>query len=306
MLTCLICIPLFFNEVTFFTSSYFRFDGLFKVINSIKALNYILWVILIFSEGLYLNYLANEFKIVNQNTHFPLAMFVLLNAFSIVGLQLSQVHFLNLFLLVVLHQMLLIYNERKANFTIFNAAFFVGIGAVLYLPFIVLMLLLWFVIRYIKPFYWKEYIVSIFGVVTPFLYVAFYYFMMNQLTINNLFNLPTTALIEHSSTTKLSWHFIIFIVLLLIFSVVYSVFHIQHLVVKTQKFITIILLLMIITALSQLIIEPVFSENVISFQFILIPLTVLISIVFTEFKKQKITQGIFYLLMLFLLGNYLI
>jgi len=63
---------------------------------------------------------------------------------------------------------------------------------------------------------------------------------------------------------------------------------------------------MMITALTQFVIEPIFRGNFIGFQFILIPLTVLISIVFTEFKKQKITQGVFYLLLLFLLGNYLI
>lgn len=306
MLTLLICMPLFFNDITVISSSYFRFSIFFNFINSIKWLNFLLWVIVIFCEGLYLNYLVNEFKITNQNTHFPLVLFVLLNGFSAAGLLLNQTHLIHLFLLLALHQLLLIYNERKATFKIFNAAFFLGIGTVFYLPFGVLIVLLWFVIRYVKPFYWKEYIVSILGFCVPFIYVVFYYFMTDNLTLNNLFSNAEISLKEGLEMPKIAWHYLVFIVLLTFFCIFFTFVHVQHLVVKIRKFIIIIFLLFVGILFTQLFFEPLTRSTIIGFQLITLPLSILISIPLIELKKTKIAKGIFYFLLLMLLGNYFV
>ncbi len=59
LVAVLICIPLFFSDVTLNSSTYFRFTPIFEQINTIKWLGFLFWIIVVVGEGLYLNYLAN-------------------------------------------------------------------------------------------------------------------------------------------------------------------------------------------------------------------------------------------------------
>ncbi|MBW6483989.1 MAG: hypothetical protein K0B10_13135 [Vicingaceae bacterium] len=267
-----------------------------------------LWIIVVVGEGLYLNYLANQFKLLNQNTHLPLILFVLLNGFSSAGLILNSTHLVHLFLLLALHQMLQMYNERKVNFKAFNVGLFVGLASVIYLPVVVLMLLVWFVIRYVKPIYWKEYVASILGFVVPCIYVGFYYFMNDNLTLENVFFLPSsTHIIETNQLSvfeKINWHYVVFIALFAIFSILFSYAHIQTQVVKVRKYITILLLLLLVLFVSQLVFEPITRTNIYSYQLFIIPLTIIFSIPLIEMKRTRIAEGIFYLFILMIIGNY--
>lgn len=310
LVAVLLYIPLFFSDVSLNSSAYFRFTPIFEQINAIKWLGFLLWIIVVVGEGLYLNYLANKFKLLNKNTHLPLILFVLMNGFSSAGLVLNATHSLHLFLLLALHQMLLMYNERKVNFKVFNVGLFIGLATVIYLPVGVLMLLIWFVIQYVKPIYWKEYVASILGFVVPFIYVAFYYFMNDNLTLENVFFLTlSTHIIEPNQLSvleKMNWHYVVFIVLFAIFSTFYSLFYIQNQVVKVRKYITIILLFLFILFVSQLVFEPITKANIYSYQLFIIPLTIIYSIPLIEMKRTRISEGIFYLFILMIIGNYFI
>ena len=310
LVAVLLCIPLFFSDVSLNSSVYFRFTPIFEQINAIKWLGFLLWIIVVVGEGLYLNYLANEFKLLNKNTHLPLILFVLLNGFSAAGLVLNSTHLLHLFLLLALHQMLLMYNERKVNFKVFNVGFFIGLASVIYLPVGMLMLLVWFVIRYVKPIYWKEYVASILGFVVPFVYVTFYYFMNDNLTLENvLFLTSSTHIIEPNQLyvlEKMSWHYVVFIMLFAIFSTVFSLSYIQIQVVKVRKYITIILLLLFILFVSQLVFESFSKTSLFSYQLLIIPITIIFSIPLVEMKRTRIAEGIFYLFVLMIIGNYFI
>jgi len=310
LVAVLLCVPLFFSDVSLNSSVYFRFTPIFEQINAIKWLGFLLWIIIVVGEGLYLNYLANEFKLLNKNTHLPLILFVLLNGFSVAGLVLNSTHLLHLFLLLALHQMLLMYNERKVNFKVFNVGFFIGLASVIYLPVGMLMLLVWFVIRYVKPIYWKEYVASILGFVVPFVYVTFYYFINDNLTLENvLFLTSSTHIIEPNQLSvleKMSWHYVVFIMLFAIFSTVFSLSYIQIQVVEVRKYITIILLLLVILFVSQLVFEPITRTNIYSYQLFIIPITIIFSIPLIEMKRTRIAEGIFYLFVLMIIGNYFI
>lgn len=310
LVTILLCIPMFFSDVSLNSSTYFRFSIFFEQINAIKWLGVLLWITVVFSEGLYLNYLANEFKLLNKNTHLPLILFVLLNGFSMGGLILNSTHLLQFFLLLALHQMLLMYNERKVNFKAFNVGVFVGLASVIYLPISGLMLLVWFVIRYIKPIYWKEYVASILGFVVPFIYVAFYYFMIDNLTMEKFFFLaPSTPIIEPNQLLvleKMSWHYVIFIVLFAVFSLFFTLSYSLIQVVKIRKYITIFLLLLLVLVVIQLIFESTTRHGIFSYQILTIPLAIIFSIPLIELKRTKIAEGIFYLFILMLIGNYFV
>lgn len=307
LITIALGLPIFFTEPTVVDANLFRFSEFFNSVNSTTWLRYILWCIFTIGIGYYLNYIVNQYKLVNNNTHVSFIIYVVLQTLFPSALIFSPIQIITVFILVILHQSNELYNTRKETLKTFNLGFFMGLAAMLYLPIGFLMLLVWFIMRYYKPPYWKEYIVSLMGVFVPFVYLLAYYFIFNEFSIDKIYFIETT---ETSAPINESWslnQLLFFIVMGLVF--LYALWHFviatQKSVVRVRKYRSVMLLLILGIVLQHFIFLKNTTITPDFFALLSIPLSVIIGNLLIEIKKKWIAETIFIIFFVLMLINYL-
>lgn len=307
LITIALSLPIFFTEPTVVDVNLFRFSEFFNSVNSTTWLRYILWCIFTIGIGYYLNYIVNQYKLVNNNTHVSFIIYVVLQTLFPSALIFSPIQIITVFILVILHQSNELYNTRKETLKTFNLGFFMGLAAMLYLPIGFLMLLVWFIMRYYKPPYWKEYIVSLMGVFVPFVYLLAYYFIFNEFSIDKIYFIETT---ETSAPINESWslnQLLFFIVMGLVF--LYALWHFviatQKSVVRVRKYRSVMLLLILGIVLQHFIFLKNTTITPDFFALLSIPLSVIIGNLLIEIKKKWIAETIFIIFFVLMLINYL-
>ncbi len=308
LVTIALGLPIFFTEPTAVDVNLFRFSEFFNSINKTTWLRYILWCIFTIGIGYYLNYIVNQYKLVNNNTHVPFIIYVVLQTLFPAALIFSPTQIIMVFILFILHQSNELYNTRKETLKTFNLGFFMGLAAILYLPIGFLMLLVWFIMRYYKPPYWKEYVVSLMGIFVPFVYLLAYYFIFNEFSIDKIFFIETAT--EISAPINESWslnQLLFFIVMGLVF--LYALWHFviatQKSVVRVRKYRSVILLLILGIVLQHFIFLKNATINADFFALLSIPLSIIISNLLIEIKKKWIAETIFIIFFVLMLINYL-
>lgn len=307
LITIALGLPIFFTEPTIVDANLFRFSEFFNTVNNTTWLRYILWCVFTIGIGYYLNYIVNQYKLVNNNTHVPFIIYVVLQTLFPAALIFSPIQLITVFILVILHQSNELYNTRKETLKTFNLGFFMGLAAILYLPIGFLMLLVWFIMRYYKPPYWKEYVVSLMGAFVPFVYMLAYYFIFNEFSIDKIYFIETA---EISAPTNESWslnQLLFFIVMGLVF--LYALWHFviatQKSVVRVRKYRSVMLLLILGIVLQHFIFLKNTTINADFFALLSIPLSVIIGNLLIEIKKKWIAETIFIIFFVLMLINYL-
>lgn len=175
--------------VSDFTSQYFEFSnsvdlGLW---GSVKTTSYF-WMyfasgILIFLNALGLNYLFNANVFYEKNTYIVSLLYVILMSFYHSFYQIDGVLIAQSFLILTLYQLFKLENTVDGRMTCFNAGFFFGIAASFHPSLIFVYPLLWFMILRIRPYVWREMIMSLLGFLVPLIY-GFSYILWKEEQIN--------------------------------------------------------------------------------------------------------------------------
>lgn len=311
----LLGVVIFIQPKPNYTPHYVRFPDLFAFINGNSFIRYMVWSLLIIGEGIFLNFLVNRYKLFNRITHLPFIVFVLLNGLSASFLVVTPIHFVNLFVLLMIYQFFELYNARKLTLVAFNIGLFVGIGAVLYLPMLFLMVLVAFVLRFLKPPYWKEYVVAAIGATLPFIYVGVSLFLNDEaINFNSIFFINEIRQgVNHTEITHLfsrfsglEYYYLIGLMIVggLVLLLVFWEYIIgtQKSVVRIRKFRSVMMLLFV----SYLIQQIIFETSIIQSSLVLL-LCIPVSVVFGEYflvaKKKWWAELVFILLLAAVLIN---
>lgn len=121
-------------------------------------------------------------EIVNKQNYFPVFLYLLVCLATVSPSQLSPQIFTNVLLLIALYMLLDVYRSDKALKSIYEAAFwlscssFISVSSILAIPLFFTALLI------LRPFYWREWAVALFGFLSPhFIYECLaYLFDWNQ------------------------------------------------------------------------------------------------------------------------------
>jgi hypothetical protein len=127
-----------------------------------------------------LNYLAAEQEVLNTATYMPGVMY---GVFMSCGPLLTSLHPVlcaNLFLILALRRLFTTHRKETAYAEVFDAGMYVALATLFYVPALVFMPLIWVSLILIRPFIWREWIISFFGFVTPYLFVGMYYYWIDK------------------------------------------------------------------------------------------------------------------------------
>ena len=108
-------------------------------------------------------------------------MYVTVSALLVPFLILSPPLICNFLILWMIDKILSFYKNENAKTTAFDLGMIVGIGTLIYFPYIYMFLAVWIGMVIFRAFNWREWVGVLIGFVTIFFFLAVYYYWNNRL-----------------------------------------------------------------------------------------------------------------------------
>lgn len=143
------------------------------------------YIIIILSSLLILRiFTINDFT--NKKSLLPAFIF----CFSAIILKNSpyfqQIIITNLILIFAFGDILKIYNKTDSYEEIYNNSFLLSLSSIIYLPSIYFTIIIWLTLIVFRIFNWREWVISIIGLITPYFLVFAFFFLTDNLDKNLL------------------------------------------------------------------------------------------------------------------------
>jgi hypothetical protein len=253
----------------------------------------------------YFNYLVDAFGLLKKKSFVPALIFLMLMSSGKSMLCLQPAIPAILFLLVALHKLMLTYRKELDLSDFFDASFFISLASLFYFPSFLFFPLVWVALIVIRPFIWREWIVTFFGFALPyiFVFVWYYYFGKVNVLLQDKIFFPEDF--EFVLPYKWPNSFLFYTLILsffLVVSVIYFFIKIPVNTIFTRNLSVIFIWLLILSFLVYLM-APYSTINYLSF--ISIPISFYLTNLFLEIKKTWINELFFLLLVAGLAVNLL-
>jgi hypothetical protein len=300
LLSVLLWIPGFFvSQALILESGAVAFNGV-NFLFEPRWLNVLLTSLLISGQAIFLNSIINSHKVLKSNTFLVALFYVLINGSAFVLFSLNLILIVNTFILLMLHQLFLLYNASQANGTLFNLGLFVGVASVLYHPLIVLFPLTIFCIAYIRTPKGKDFLILIIGFLVPFFYWVTYLYLTNHLvtTIDNYFLYHRDAVDKGIAFNNYFLYVLGILTLAAFFNLITTL---GRKVVKTRKLLITVLLLIIVSATTFLFKSQDFRAT---YLLLSVPIAILLAHFFLDMKRKMLAELMFVVLLVSLVLGY--
>ncbi len=155
-----------------------------------------------------INTIFNQHEFFEKNTYLPSLLYLILVSFFPFSVNLAAENFGHLFFILSIQQLLFIRQNEDAKNQVFLASLFLGMAST-FLPMLLSFLLfVWISLWLIRPFAFREFVLSILGLLVPFLWLV----LINQQVLFNekiiLEELP-------ASTAEKVWNVFLLVFILL-------------------------------------------------------------------------------------------
>jgi len=132
-------------------------------------------------QGFFLNYIVGTNRLLpGRGMQVACCYVVLVGAFP-QNLSFHPLHLTNLLLIWILAKILGFKRSESAQSKVFDAALIIAISSLFYFPMISVYVLLVMALLIIRPFVWREWVISIIGLGLPYLFVGVYYWWYDEL-----------------------------------------------------------------------------------------------------------------------------
>jgi hypothetical protein len=256
--------------------------------------------LLILCEALLINYIISKNEIINTTTYLPALVYVVLMSLQPEMFSLHPIVIANLFMLLAMYKLMQTYRKETAYSEAFDTGFFISLACLFYIPSIVFLLLLWVGLIIIRPFIWREWIISTIGFALPWTYLIFAYFWVNKLDTLQYDALYYTLIVpaKSLSTIHFSYSEYLQVFLLLLAAFFTSGRFLRDFnkgTVRLRSNLSVILYFFVFSIIS-IIFAPEYSIPYLSF--LSIPFSILFSSYLLFAKKEWMAELLFLLLII--------
>ena len=140
-------------------------------------------ILVLFFQALMLNAIAEHHKLVERNQLVTAAIYILLMSSQPQLVQPNLMLIVNLLLILLLYKVLNFYGKTEPLSSLFDAGLLAGVVSLLFFPAWTFIGFLFFGLLTFQLFRWREWLVPLIGIITPWIFMAGYYFWFNQLQI---------------------------------------------------------------------------------------------------------------------------
>ncbi len=251
--------------------------------------------IVVLLQAVWFNYIINNNNLLGKPSFLPALMYITVTALFTSFLTLSAPLACNFLLIWMLQKVLDLYKTEDATSTAYDLGLIVGIGTLIYFPFIALFLAIWTGLLIFRPFNWHEWVSAIMGVLTIFFFLSVYYYCSNHNAAFQAFWLSFDADFPQVNF-KLPYRFLVLFPLVLIF--ILGLFRLQSnflksMVVVRKTFQTLLFMLLIIVL--ACCIKTDFSFN--HFLLLAMPVAVFTAYYFLYASKKWIYESLYFVLL---------
>jgi len=156
---------------------------LYRILSGYPHFTTILGFFLVLGSAFLLNWLITGQEIVAKNSSLTALFFVILMSYQPLFLTIHPVNLSVFIFLLILKQLYESYNRPDSLELIYAAGFFVSVGSFFYFPFILFYAFILMSFIVFRSTSWRDWMSSFIGLLTPYLFLAVYYFFFNKLEL---------------------------------------------------------------------------------------------------------------------------
>jgi len=305
IIACIIWLPSLISPHFIFEQN--SVIGFFDLNNEFMRSNskYFIWISFIFTvlSAVAINQILKEYDLVNINNTTGLVLFVL---FASVIPLFTSVNFyvlLNLILILFIQGVLKLSLMENPVSVVFNSSFFLGIASLFFSPLIFLIIIIWIALIMNMHTDIRNFIISIVGLLLPYLFV-FTWFFWNDTLIEN-WNQIIVQLSNYHLNIQ-NWKLNVFDIVLLLFPIMLIIFSILKVINKLgeksnytrRNTLVIMYFLGLLT-----IIIILFSGGPLALLLLAVPATIIVSVALNTVERFK-RLNIFFIIFIFLIILY--
>ncbi|MBX2958761.1 MAG: hypothetical protein KF732_02285 [Flavobacteriales bacterium] len=302
LLSILLWIPGYFVTVKINIPYYSLFNFFGAWLLKMQSFQVFVASVLVGLQAVFLNYIINEEKLIKGNSHLVGLFYVVLNSAASLFLSFNPIILVNFFVLGVLFFFFKLYTLTHAKSFLFNAGFLIGVGSLIFSPLLVLFPLLWIVLSYLRTPNVKDYFISLFGALLPFVYFISYIYLTDQLLKVSFIDwIINDTVFEATSFSQTYFYYLGVLIVLLVFAVASLFLNLFREVVKTRK-LYIIIFLLTVFLLTTILFN---SDNILALYVLLsVPFSVLLANFFNQIKREWLAELYFTMLCLGIAAGY--
>lgn len=175
--------PAFITPVSVKPSEFFSplYELVYRLVFSQPRIASTIALILIIVQGIGLNIMLYNHKMIPANTLMPMFIYIIAMSWSRDLLTITPMLFVNMMMLPICHQLLSDGTTKLGFERNFNSAFCIGIASLFYLPTLCLIVPFLFVFIIYKLYRWRDIIIAILGLIAPFIVLFTYAFLTDKL-----------------------------------------------------------------------------------------------------------------------------
>ena len=224
IINILLWLPIFINppDYSIYLNDYAPFAGyLIKSLNFFPLSSIIIANIFVLISAFYVNKINLKHVFIEKRTYLPAYIYVFVFAFFLTSKFLIPLSFSLLFILFSFDKILVIRKERNILKPYFESGILAGISSLFIVDSLLFFIVIWIAIMLTSHFYWREYLMTVLGLILPIFFLfAYYYFT------NNTYFFQTTyfSILNPQSTLILNFKALYFGSILSFFTLI-SLFH---------------------------------------------------------------------------------
>jgi len=258
----------------------------FTLMEFISGGNYsVIWAVylaLLLIQALMLNRIVNKYRLLSQLSFLPAFGYVLLVSLFNSYLFMSPAFLANFAILFMLDKTYQSYNDGSYRH-LFDIGFAISMASLFYLPTLILIVFMMVALATTRVFNWREWVVSLSGVLIPYFLVMTYFFwfdQFNDFAFQHFFGNANSRIIPINGLELI----VKFLILLGIIMITMFFFQVQFMktIVQTRKYLTLSVYLLAISVMAFLLISH-FSFEPVSLS--LIPISIFFS--YTVFRLKN-------------------
>ena len=153
-----------------------------NLINLSPSTNVFITLILTIFQATILNRITSHFNLLGKPSFLVALMYMTLASLFLPFLVLSPTLICNFISIWMLSKLLSLYRQTDVKAEMFDLGMIVGIGSLIYFPFLSMFFLLWIGLLSFRPFNWREWVTPLLGLATVYFILAVIYLWTGKMT----------------------------------------------------------------------------------------------------------------------------
>lgn len=253
-------------------------------------------VTVILATGLVLNYTVNTYDLLTKHSTLPVLLYVVLMSSTSTLMTLHPLVLANFFIALAFNRVASVYRRENSFTQLFDAGLLVGIASLFHFPALLIYLSLFMALIIFSTFNWREWVVTFFGVLTPYLFVFAYYFYYDKLSVFWQYKIvyPIRLTNEISSSDGSTYTLLAILFFICVFAIVKLFDEYSSYTIKIRQTLS-YLLWVALFGFMAVFVSPTWTFK--DFALLAIPFSVFISNYFINITREWMAETLFILLL---------